>query len=400
MSDSANLADASASERREAVRSKYTAIARGDEAGCCSPDASSGCGDADKDTTVNMIGEAYDSVDGYVADADLELGCGVPTDHAGLESGQTVVDLGSGAGLDAFVARRTVGASGRVIGVDFVPEMVEKARANADTLGVENVDFVEGDIEDLPLDDETADVVLSNCVLNLVPDKVQAFAEMYRVLRPGGHFCVSDIVSDGRLPEAVRRSAELYAGCVAGAIEEDEYRSLLDAVGFAEVEVVSRRRIDVPDEALPTTLSDADRAALDEGGLWSVTVRGRRPGSSPSVDDDSTGSRSEAVSSTPKIEVFDPPMCCSTGVCGPEADDELVTVSEVLRKLERRGATVDRYNPSSYPEMFTDTPVVYEALQREGQDVLPIVLVDGEIQSRWSYPSREEFARMAGLERA
>ena len=274
MSDSAM--NAPVSDVREAVRAKYAAIARGDETGCGS-DAPSCCGDADAEAVTNMIGEAYETVDGYVADADLELGCGVPTDHAGLEAGQTVVDLGSGAGLDAFVARRVVGASGRVIGVDFVPEMVEKARANAQKLGVGNVAFVEGAIEDLPLGEQTADVVLSNCVLNLVPDKERAFAEMYRVLRPGGHFCVSDIVTDGALPDAVRRSAELYAGCVAGAIDEAEYLGQLERTGFVDVAVPARRRIDLPEEALPAALSDADRAALDESGLWSVTVRGTRP---------------------------------------------------------------------------------------------------------------------------
>ena len=277
MSTSPTKTDAAATELREAVRAKYAAIARGEEEDSCGPDASSCCGDAGADAPVNMIGEGYDSVEGYVADADLELGCGVPTEHAGLEAGQTVVDLGSGAGLDAFVARRTVGEGGRVIGVDFVPEMVEKARANAEKLGLENVDFVEGDIEALPLDAERADVVLSNCVLNLVPDKDRAFAEMYRILRPGGHFCVSDVVADGTLPDEVRRSAELYAGCVAGAIEETDYLNRLEAVGFADVEVPGRRRIDVPDEAFPDTVSDADRAALAEEGLWSVTVRGTRP---------------------------------------------------------------------------------------------------------------------------
>ncbi|PSQ86713.1 MAG: arsenite S-adenosylmethyltransferase [Bacteroidetes bacterium QS_3_64_15] len=268
--------NAPVSDVREAVRDKYAAIARGDEPGCGS-DATSCCGDADTEAATNMIGEAYETVDGYVADADLELGCGVPTDHAGLEAGQTVVDLGSGAGLDAFVARRVVGASGRVIGVDFVPEMVEKARANAQKLGVGNVAFVEGAIEDLPLGEQTADVVLSNCVLNLVPDKERAFAEMYRVLRPGGHFCVSDIVTDGALPDAVRRSAELYAGCVAGAIDEAEYLGQLERTGFIDVAVPARRRIDLPEEALPAALSDADRAVLNETSIWSVTVRGTRP---------------------------------------------------------------------------------------------------------------------------
>lgn len=257
---------------RDAVRTKYAAIARGDDAGngsCCDTSAD--------DAVTDMIGDAYDTVDGYVADADLQLGCGVPTEHAGFETGQTVVDLGSGAGLDAFVARRIVGDTGRVIGVDFAPEMVAKARANAENLGVENVQFVEGDIENLPLDATTADVVLSNCVLNLVPDKAQAFAEIVRILRPGGHFCVSDIVAHGTVPDAIRRSAELHAGCVAGALDEDEYLGLIETTGFVDIEVPTRRRIEIPDEVLPADLSASERAAFDDGGLWSITVRATKP---------------------------------------------------------------------------------------------------------------------------
>ena len=223
-----------------------------------------------------MIGDAYDGVEGYVAEADLKLGCGLPVEHAGLAPGQTVLDLGSGAGLDAFIARREVGDTGHVLGVDFTPEMVEKARANAARLGFDNVQFEHGDIEALPFADGSVDVVVSNCVLNLVPDKPRAFAEMHRVLRPGGHFCISDVVSRGALPTAVRASAELYAGCVAGAIEQAAYLALLTGAGFERVEVVAERRIEVPEAALPP-LSDADRAALDAGGLYSVTARGVRP---------------------------------------------------------------------------------------------------------------------------
>jgi SAM-dependent methyltransferase len=267
--------DAEADELREAVRRKYAEIAAGSAGDCCSAD--SGCSDGSS-TDSTMIGDAYDEIEGYAADADLGLGCGIPTDHAGLAAGQTVVDLGSGAGLDAFVARRVVGEDGRVIGVDFTPEMVRKARANADNLGFSNVTFVEGEIEDLPLYESTADVILSNCVLNLVPDKEQAFREIYRTLRPGGHFCISDIVSGTSLAHDIRRSAELYAGCVAGALEEQAYIELIRAAGFQEVEIPRRRRIEVPDEALPDTLSAADRDAFSEGGLWSITVRGVKPG--------------------------------------------------------------------------------------------------------------------------
>lgn len=257
-------------EIREAVRAKYGSLAEGTSSGCCTS-----CCEPTGDVT-NMIGDAYDTVDGYVAEADLQLGCGVPTEHAGLETGQTVVDLGSGAGLDAFVARRIVGDTGRVIGVDFAPEMVAKATANAEQLGFDNVSFVEGDIEDIPLEAGTADVVLSNCVLNLVPDKARAFAEMHRILKPGGHFTVSDIVSEGTLSDPIQRSAELYAGCVAGALEETDYLHKIASAGFAEVRVLSRREIEIPEEALPAGVTSLANAAMGRARLWSITVRGVR----------------------------------------------------------------------------------------------------------------------------
>ncbi|MEP0545647.1 MAG: arsenite methyltransferase [Rhodothermales bacterium] len=253
------------------VRDTYARAATRDT-GCCAPSC---CGD-DADA-LSMIGDAYDRVEGYVADADLGLGCGIPTEHAGLADGQTVLDLGSGAGIDAFVARRIVGETGRVVGVDFTPEMVAKARANAARLGYDNVTFVEGEIEALPLDDASIDVALSNCVLNLVPDKARAFAEVYRVLRPGGHFCISDVVSHGMLPEPIRRSAALYAGCVAGVVDEAAYLELIRAAGFKRVEVAAARRIEVPETMLPADLAAEERAAFEAGGVWSVTVRGTKP---------------------------------------------------------------------------------------------------------------------------
>ena len=254
---------------KAAVREKYAQIAVGAASSCC--DSSACCGD-----DLSMIGDAYDGIEGYVAEADLSLGCGLPTEHANLQPGQTVLDLGAGAGLDAFVARRIVGDEGRVLGLDMTQEMVDKARANARTLGYENVDFYLGDIEAMPFDEGTVDVVISNCVLNLVPDKKAAFAEMYRVLKPGGHFCVSDVVYQGAMPEAVKRSAELYVGCVAGAMEREAYLGALQEAGFAEVEVVKGRVIDVPDEALQTVLGPAEREALRQSGsaILSVTVYG------------------------------------------------------------------------------------------------------------------------------
>ncbi|WP_103020330.1 arsenite efflux transporter metallochaperone ArsD [Salinibacter altiplanensis] len=386
--------DASDDALKSAVHAKYAALATGREA-CCGP---SGCGDTD--LAVDM---SEDYADAVAADADLDLGCGRPTDHAHLQPGERVLDLGSGAGMDAFVARRDVGLDGHVHGVDFTEEMVEKARANANELGYENVTFEIGDIEDLPVEDDTFDVILSNCVLNLVPDKERAFAEMARVLRPGGRFSVSDIVHVGTLPDGLREAAEMYVGCVAGAMERSAYLDGIRGAGFTDVEGATDKTISLPDDLLAEYLDTAEigRFRTGDAELQSITVVGRRPETRDDRKHEAAHAEPPADSvDGPEIEVFDPPMCCSTGVCGPEADDELVTVSEVLRKLERRGATVERYNPASHPEMFTDTPVVYDALQREGQDVLPIVLVDGRVQSRWSYPSREEFAHMAGLEPA
>ncbi|PSQ95545.1 MAG: hypothetical protein BRD55_09905 [Bacteroidetes bacterium SW_9_63_38] len=390
--------DLSADALKEVVRTKYRSAAEGTDS-CCGPSAS--CG-SDADDALGLdVSDDYEDAADIAAEADLDLGCGLPTEYADLQPGERVLDLGSGAGMDAFVARCDVGPDGHVHGVDLVEEMVESARTNADTLGHENVTFAVGDIEDLPVDDNAVDVVLSNCVLNLVPDKERAFAEMARVLRPGGRFSVSDIVHVGELPETLREAAEMYVGCVAGAMERSAYLDRLRGAGFRDVQVATDKVLSLPDDLLAEHLDQEQRAAFraSDAELQSVTITGTH--SETRDDPDHHVQNGDADSSDgPNVEVFDPPMCCSTGVCGPDADDELVTVSEVLRKLERRGATVERYNPSSHPQMFTDTPVVYDALQREGQDVLPIVIVDGEIQSRWSYPSREEFARMAGLEPA
>jgi ubiquinone/menaquinone biosynthesis C-methylase UbiE len=192
-----------------------------------------------------------------------------------------VLDLGAGAGVDAFVARRLVGEKGQVYGVDMTPDMVAKARANAERLGYRNVESRLGEIERLPFERDTLDVVISNCVLNLVPEKARAFAEIYRVLRPGAHFCVSDIVASAPLPEGVRNAAALYVGCIAGAEPEADYLAIIANAGFRDVRIVKSRRIDLPDEALAGTLAPDDLAAAREADLHvrSVTVVGVKPAS-------------------------------------------------------------------------------------------------------------------------
>lgn len=258
------------------VRHKYAEIARsrraGGSAGCCGTHQ-------EPSADFSMIGNAYDGVAGYMAEADLALGCGLPVEHAGLAPGHTVLDLGAGAGLDAFVARREVGAEGHVIGVDMTPEMVSKARDNAAKAGYENVDFRLGEIEHLPVRSDSVDVVISNCVLNLVPDKPRAFAEIHRVLKPGGHFCISDIVASRELPDWVKGIAEAYAGCVSGAVPRKDYLRLIEAQGFEQVTVAAEKRIELPAELLARSLTGRQRAEAEESDLHvlSITVTATKP---------------------------------------------------------------------------------------------------------------------------
>ena len=264
-------------ETRVLVRERYAAVARG-EHGCCGP-SSCGCGEVMAPDGLDTIGNGYAGVAGHVAEADLNLGCGVPTEHAALRPGQTVLDLGSGAGNDAFIARHEVGEGGKVLGVDMTPEMVAKARANADKLGYGNVEFREGQLEQLPIESGSIDVVISNCVLNLVPDKAEAFAEMFRVLRPGGRFCISDIVATHDLPAPVRDAAALHVGCVAGAMAEADYVSLLNSSGFRGVHFVEEKPIRLSDQALAGHMSAPEIAAFRASGIGikSVTAVGAKP---------------------------------------------------------------------------------------------------------------------------
>jgi SAM-dependent methyltransferase len=250
---------------RTLVRDRYGAIAR--QAGsCCTPATSGCCGPQMAPDGLNMIGDAYAGVAGHLAEADLNLGCGVPTQHSALRVGETVMDLGSGAGNDVFIARHEVGAEGRVIGVDMTPDLIARARANARTLGFDNVEFRLGEIERLPIESGSIDAIVSNCVLNLLPDKAPAFAEMLRVLRPGGRFCISDIVASATLPDDVRQVAALYVGCVAGALPQSQYLALIAAAGFADIRIARSTPIDLPAEVLASYFSAARIAELRDSG--------------------------------------------------------------------------------------------------------------------------------------
>lgn len=262
---------------KELVKEKYAQIALQskdfNEASCCGV---GGCATID----YSIMADDYSTLQGYVADADLGLGCGLPTEFALIKLGDTVVDLGSGAGNDAFVARHIAGEQGKVIGIDFTEKMIEKARVNADRLGFNNVEFRLGDIEKMPLTANAADVIVSNCVLNLVPNKQLAFAEMFRVLKTGGHFSVSDIVLSGPLPEGLRKSAEMYAGCVAGAIQLDKYLELIQSAGFTNIKIQKQKRIEIPAEILGQYLSPTEQQEFNNGatGIFSITVYGEKQG--------------------------------------------------------------------------------------------------------------------------
>jgi arsenite methyltransferase len=268
---------------KDVVKQKYSEIALQQK----DDNQSSCCGSTCCSTEVyNIMSDDYTELDGYIPEADLGLGCGLPTQFAKIEKGHTVIDLGSGAGNDCFIARNEVGEDGRVIGIDFTPAMIDKAIANAEELGFKNVEFREGDIENMPVSSDVANIIVSNCVLNLVPNKSQVFKEMFRVLKPGGHFSISDIVLVGELPGSLRKDAEMYAGCVSGAIQKSEYLDLIRSTGFENVIIQKEKPINIPDDILKNYLEgdELDKFKSGNTGIFSITVYGEKPKSCCGTD--------------------------------------------------------------------------------------------------------------------
>lgn len=289
-------------ELKAIVKSRYAKIAEQGK----TENAASCCGATTPSNKVyNIMMDDYSETDGYVSDADLGLGCGLPTQFAQISKGDTVIDLGSGAGNDCFVARHETGPEGKVIGIDFTPIMIEKARINAEKLGYNNVEFREGDIDNMPVSNDVADVIVSNCVLNLVPNKPKVIKEIYRVLKPGGHFSISDIVLVGNLPEALREDAEMYAGCVAGAIQKTDYLQHISDAGFTTVNIQKEKPITIPDDILSKYLSAENIKEFNVGdiGIFSITVYAEKPGTK---------------NTKPKIalaDLSDEPCCTPDGNC-------------------------------------------------------------------------------------
>lgn len=262
---------------KELVKEEYSDIAIKHKAenkdSCCGDGATSTCCEDER------LHSDYKDLKGYFREADLGLGCGIPTEGADIREGHVVLDLGSGAGNDCFVARSMTGAEGRVIGIDFSYEMTEKARQNARKLDYSNVEFYHADIENLPLNDDRVDVIISNCVLNLVPEKQAVFSEMIRILKPGGHFSVSDIVINGTLPRSLRENSQFYVGCIAGAQQEEEYLANIRSTGFNSVKVINRKLVQLSKSFFKNylTAEEEEKGLQDNFSINSITVNGRKP---------------------------------------------------------------------------------------------------------------------------
>ena len=264
-------------EIKNTVKERYGAIAAQSKtqnaSSCCG--ATACCGD----DSINIMADDYQNLEGYNPDADLGLGCGLPTEFAKLKKGDTVIDLGSGAGNDCFVARSIVGETGKVIGIDFTEKMIQRARQNAEKLNFNNVEFRFGDIDDMPVTSNKADVIVSNCVLNLVPNKHKVISEIYRVLKPGGHFSISDIVLEGDLPDNWKHIAELYSGCISGAIQKKEYMAIIAEAGFTNISIQKEKEITLPDDLLGNYFSEDEIRIYKSGHsrIKSVTVYADKP---------------------------------------------------------------------------------------------------------------------------
>lgn len=372
--------------------SRAASLVRAGGASCCS--ASSAFGQKDPITS-DLYGTA--EVASIPEDAvRASLGCGNPTALAELMPGEVVLDLGSGGGIDVMLSAKRVGPGGKVYGLDMTDEMLALARENQRKANVQNVEFLKGEIENIPLPDNSVDVIISNCVINLSADKGRVFREAFRVLKPGGRLAVSDVVVRGDVPPEIRKHMELWVGCIAGALDEANYQYQLEAAGFEQIGLEPTRvyRAEDAREFLANAgLNNLDElAAQVDGKFFSAFVRARKPARIPS--------HQETKRTMMKLQVFDPPMCCSTGVCGPDPDPVLPRFAADIHWLENQGVVVERYNLAQQPQAFAANETVKAALVQFGNDCLPLILVNDAILSRGVYPTRQELARFVGLEDA
>lgn len=335
--------------------------------------------------------------------ANMGLSCGNPVALAGLRDGEVVVDLGCGGGLDVLLAAQRVGPNGKAIGIDMTPDMIARAKAGAAQVGATNVEFQLAQVDQLPLPDSSVDCVISNCVINLVPDKSPVFREILRVLKPGGRLVASDIALKQPLPAEVVQDVQVYIGCIAGAIQMTEYERLLREAGFDAVDVQdTEANLNAYAEAGATGCCSSGSCCSTEAAITttspvhdglaevlnqfdanayaaSVRVNARKP---------SDSSKREPTMKT--IEVYDKPMCCSTGVCGPDVDPVLLQFAADLQSLKSQGYQVERYNLAQQPHAFIQNPAVHQLLATQGTSCLPVIVVNGAVVSRQRYPTRDQ----------
>ncbi len=319
------------------------------------------------------------------------LGCGNPTALAELNPGEIVLDLGSGGGIDVLLSAKRVGPNGKAYGLDMTDEMLSLARENQRKAGLEHVEFLKGEIENIPLPDNSVDVIISNCVINLSADKDSVLREGFRVLKPGGRLAVSDVVMLGDVPEQILKSVELWAGCISGALHADEYRKKLVNAGFGKVDIEPTRVFQAQDVRDFLTNANMDSDAIFsqvDGKFASAFIRAQKPMSN---------GVSQRTGSIPKVQVYDPAMCCSTGVCGPSVDPKLAQFAADLDWLANQGADVERYNLAQQPEAFAANEQVKRAVQYDEPDCLPLILVNGVIVSKGTYPARTLMGTWIGM---
>lgn len=386
-------------EVRQAVRSGYGQIAK-TGASCCGP-ASSCCGTSSTpvaaEELARHIGYSVEELAALPDGANMGLSCGNPNALAALRPGEVVLDLGSGGGFDVFIAGKKVGAAGRAIGVDMTSEMLAKARKNIEPYrqnsGLDNVEFRLGEIEHLPLADASVDAIISNCVINLSPDKPQVWREMARVLKPGGRVAVSDLALLKPLPPGISEMVEALIGCVAGAVLVSDTERMAKEAGLTEIVLKSKGAyidgmIDWQDPLYQKIVAQLPEGTKPSEYITSLEITARKP------------IASEPARPRVRLQLYDPAMCCSTGVCGPDVDPALVQFAADLKWLQDQGVEVERFNLSQNPMAFVENELVKQALTDKGEAALPMLMINGQVLTTGRYPERQELANLTGLSQA
>ncbi|MHB9006071.1 MAG: arsenite efflux transporter metallochaperone ArsD [Limisphaerales bacterium] len=387
---------------REKVREGYGRIAGGGGSCCGSTPTCCGSSPAAADDLARHIGYTEEELAALPENANLGLSCGNPNALAALRPGEVVLDLGAGGGFDVFIAGRKVGPTGRAIGVDMTPEMLSKARQNIATYrertGLDNVEFRLGEIEHLPLADASVDVVISNCVINLSPDKPRVWREIARVLKPGGRVAVSDLALLQPLPPAVAESVEALVGCVAGAVLVAESERMAREAGLDDLELKPKSAyidgmMDWQDPLYQKIIAHLPAGTKPGDYVTSLEITARKPAAAMASPAPGPSARKAGT----RLQVFDPAMCCSTGVCGPGVDPSLARFAADLKWLENQGVTVNRYNLAQTPVAFVENEVVRAALTERGETALPLLIRDGRVLGSGHYPDRDQLAAWLGL---